>query len=189
MEQVNEVSWFTHNGSAEPKPNPYGWNVNIEVGDGAYRTNVPAKEVLWENVTRWQFSRSEDADKAALDRIVESLSEPRPIGQGRLLKADIEHVEGYELLADVLVRAHDQASKGKGKERHARDATPFHEQPMATINQQIGSVDGFIYQAHKKSLEALRLPHGRNVAELLGAINYLAGAVIALETWAKKGEV
>ena len=35
-------------------------------------------------------------------------------------------------------------------------------------------------QAMKKGQEALRLPPGRDVAELLGAINYLAGAVIVL---------
>lgn len=92
----------------------------------------------------------------------------------------------YASLADVLHRALLQASQGKGKERHASGDTPFEEQPMATINRQIGSVHGFIYQAHKKSLESLRLPAGRDVAELLGAINYLAGAVIALESWARK---
>ena len=36
-------------------------------------------------------------------------------------------------------------------------------------------------QAAKKAHESQRLPAGRDVAELLGAINYLAGAVIALE--------
>ena len=36
-------------------------------------------------------------------------------------------------------------------------------------------------QAAKKAQESMRLPAGRDVAELLGAINYLAGAVIALE--------
>jgi len=95
----------------------------------------------------------------------------------------------YDKLADVLNRALHQASQGKGKERHASGDIPFEEQPMATINRQLGSVHGFIFQAHKKSLESLRLPAGRDVAELLGAINYLAGAVIAIESWAKKGEV
>lgn len=95
----------------------------------------------------------------------------------------------YEKLADVLNRALLQASQGKGRERHASGDTPFEEQPMATINRQLGSVHGFIYQAHKKSLEAMRLPAGRDVAELLGAINYLAGAVIALESWARKTEL
>lgn len=96
---------------------------------------------------------------------------------------------GYEKLADVLNRALLQASQGKGKERHASGDMPFEEQPMATINRQLGSVHGFIFQSHKKSLEAMRLPAGRDVAELLGAVNYLCGAVIALESWAKKVEV
>lgn len=92
---------------------------------------------------------------------------------------------GYDSLAGVLHRAYLQASTGKGKERHA-NGKPFEDQPMQTINKTLGSIDGFIYQAHKKSGEARGLPQGRNVAELLGAINYLAGAVIALESWAKK---
>ena len=88
---------------------------------------------------------------------------------------------GYESLAAVLQKAHDQAAIGKGKERHA-NGLPFENQPMSVINRQLGSIHGFIYQAHKKSLEATRLPKDRAVAELLGAINYLAGAVIALES-------
>ena len=99
---------------------------------------------------------------------------------------DLPHDEAYISLADVLKRAYEQAASGKGKERHGSGNTPFEEQPMATINRQLGSIDGFIYQAHKKSLEAKRLPDGRAQAELLGAINYLAGAVIALDTWAKQ---
>lgn len=91
---------------------------------------------------------------------------------------------GYEKLADVLQRAYDQAATGKGKERHAGDGVPFERQPMSTINIEQGSIDGFLYQARKKALESKRLPAGRAQAELLGAINYLAGAVIALDTWA-----
>lgn len=94
------------------------------------------------------------------------------------------HAAGYETLADVLHRAFEQASSGKGKERHAGAGVPFERQPMATINIEQGSIDGFLYQARKKALEAKRLPAGRAQAELLGAINYLAGAVIALDTWA-----
>lgn len=91
---------------------------------------------------------------------------------------------GYEMLAAVLQRAYDQASTGKGKERHAGVGVPFERQPMTTINIEQGSIDGFLYQARKKALESKRLPAGRAQAELLGAINYLAGAVIALDTWA-----
>lgn len=91
------------------------------------------------------------------------------------------HVPGYEKLAAALNAAYNQAAVGKGKERHATDDVPFHEQPMTVINRQLGSIDGFIYQAHKKSLEAKRLPLERAQAELLGAMNYLAGAWIELE--------
>jgi hypothetical protein len=98
----------------------------------------------------------------------------------------IEEVPGYEKLIDVLEAAYKQASQGKGKERHGGLGAAFEDQPMATINKQLGSTHGFIYQAHKKSLEAMRLPTDRAQAEILGAINYLAGAYIAMGSWAKK---
>jgi hypothetical protein len=86
---------------------------------------------------------------------------------------------GYESLAGVLQRALDQAQTGKGAERHA-NSLPFHKQPMQTIAGQVGV--GFLTgQAIKKTQEGQTLPAGRDVAELLGAINYLAGAVIFLE--------
>lgn len=88
---------------------------------------------------------------------------------------------GYEKLADVLHRAFQQAASGKGKERHASDGVAFEKQPMSAINELLGSIDGYLYQAAKKATEARRLPPGRDVAELLGAINYLAGAVLHLE--------
>ena len=88
---------------------------------------------------------------------------------------------GYSKLALALQSAYNQAAFGKGKERHASDSVAFEDQPMSVINRQLGSIDGFLYQAHKKSLEAKRLPLERAQAELLGAINYLAGAWIELE--------
>lgn len=97
-----------------------------------------------------------------------------------VVTAPVWGVPGYEKLAIALTAAYDQASAGKGKERHA-NGLPFEEQPMTTINRALGSIDGFIYQAHKKSLEAKRLPRPRAQAELLGAINYLAGAYIELQ--------
>lgn len=86
---------------------------------------------------------------------------------------------GYEELADVLLRAFHQAASGKGKERHAQ-GEPFTEQVMQDMARRFG-VGSLLGQAFKKSEESQRLPHDRAVAELLGAINYLAGAVIALE--------
>ena len=88
-------------------------------------------------------------------------------------------VPGYESLASVLERAYNQAARGKGKERHAKDQ-PFHEQVMQVGAQHFGT-GALLFQAFKKSEESQRLPHERAVAELLGAINYLAGAVIAEE--------
>jgi hypothetical protein len=90
------------------------------------------------------------------------------------------NVAGYETLADVLQRAYNQAAVGKGVERHSAAGEPFHEQVM-----QIGAAKfghgALLFQAFKKSEESQRLPHDRAINELLGAINYLAGAVIALE--------
>ena len=86
---------------------------------------------------------------------------------------------GYYSLADVLARAFYQAAEGKGKERHA-NAKPFTEQPMQTIAGQVGI--GFLLgQAFKKAQESQGLPHERAIAEMLGAINYLAGAVVFME--------
>ena len=96
----------------------------------------------------------------------------------------LDKAAGYEKLAAVFMAAFAQASNGKGKERHASEGVPSELQPMSTINMEQGSIDGFLYQARKKALESKRLPPGRAQAELLGAIVYLAGAVIALDTWA-----
>jgi len=87
---------------------------------------------------------------------------------------------GYSSLACVLGRAFDQAANGKGKERHAGEL-PFDQQPMQTLCGLYG-VGFALGQAAKKTQEAQRLPRDRAVAELLGAINYLAGAVIFMES-------
>lgn len=92
----------------------------------------------------------------------------------------MQNVEGYESLRNVLERAYAQASSGKGHERHAV-GKPFDEQPMQSLIELYG-VGFALGQAAKKAQESQRLPAGRDVAELLGAINYLAGAVIWLES-------
>ena len=86
---------------------------------------------------------------------------------------------GYESLADVLQSALNQAQDGKGAERHANQL-PFDQQPMQTIAGQVG-VGFLLGQAIKKTQESQGLKGHHAVAELLGAINYLAGAVIFLE--------
>ena len=86
---------------------------------------------------------------------------------------------GYETLARILSDAFDQAAHGKGKERHAQ-AMPFDAQPMQKLVELYGP--GFaLGQAAKKMQESQRLPHDRARAELLGAIVYVAGAVVAMD--------
>jgi hypothetical protein len=87
---------------------------------------------------------------------------------------------GYESLARVLARAYQQAAHGKGAERHAQDGEPFDAQVMQDMARRFG-VGSLLGQAFKKSEESQRLPQGAAIRELLGAINYLAGAVIAME--------
>lgn len=104
------------------------------------------------------------------------MSQPQTASPGTLIAEP-----GYERLVAVMKAAHNQAAHGKGKERHANDL-PFEEQRMLSICKLQGSPDGMTYQVIKKLTEGLAMPeHHRKVAELYGAINYLAGIVIFLE--------
>lgn len=85
----------------------------------------------------------------------------------------------YESLQGVLMEALYQAQSGKGKERHANDGEPFEDQQICEIARRVGV--GFdLGQAVKKIYESQRLDKDRGVAELLGAINFLAAAVIVM---------
>lgn len=106
-------------------------------------------------------------------------TEPAQVELQPRLDAIFLQAEGYEDLALVLQRAFSQAAHGKGKERHA-NGEPFSHQVMQDGARRFG-VGSLLFQAFKKSEESQRLPHDRAVAELLGAIVYLAGAVIAME--------
>jgi hypothetical protein len=87
--------------------------------------------------------------------------------------------EGYGPLLDVLVEALDEAQIGKGKERHATDK-PFTQQPIMTIQGLVGR--GYaLGQAIKKTQESQRLGDDAAKRELLGAINYLAAAVLSYD--------
>ena len=90
-----------------------------------------------------------------------------------------KRADNYASLSNVLRRAYDQASSGKGQERHGQDL-PFTKQPMQLIQDLCG--EGFaLGQAMKKMQESQRLPHDAAIRELLGAINYIAGAIIHKE--------
>jgi hypothetical protein len=88
---------------------------------------------------------------------------------------------GYEKLRAVLDRAIEQAAKGKGHERHAVEGQPFEEQPIVGLGRWMNHTGFNVGQACKKALESTRLEPAAAVRELLGAINYLAGAVVLLE--------
>lgn len=117
----------------------------------------------------------------------------RPTGKTRRRSAmaplaDAEPYAGYEPLAAVLAAAVDQAARGKGRERHAGQGQDFEGQPMLAITRMVGL--GFpLGQAQKKAQEAARLAAGGDAraaeAELLGAIVFLAGAVLALRDGAR----
>lgn len=88
----------------------------------------------------------------------------------------------YEPLRAVLMDALQQAANGKGADRHA-NGRDFLDQPMMAIGRMAG-VGGPVFQAMKKSQEAVgmvgRGSHDAAEFELLGAINYLAGAVLLM---------
>lgn len=78
----------------------------------------------------------------------------------------------------VLNLAYDQAMRGKGIERHG-DGKPFDEQIGSIITKSVGL--GFpLGQAWKKWDESKKLVAKAALAEILGAINYLAMAAIPI---------
>ena len=99
---------------------------------------------------------------------------------------EILESEAYDLLRFVLEQAYDQAAKGKGKERHANGRS-FNEQPMQKLIDIYGL--GFsLGQAGKKAQEAMRMEYPAARRELLGAIVYIAGSIVALDRAHSDGE-
>ena len=83
----------------------------------------------------------------------------------------------YDLFI-VLQKALYQAQDGKGAERHGNGLS-FLEQPALTITRAVGL--GFpLGQAMKKIQESQRMDIDAAKRELLGAINYLAAAILFL---------
>lgn len=88
-------------------------------------------------------------------------------------------MEQYKELSDILDAAYRQAAEGKGAERHANNK-PFESQDICAITRNVGL--GFpLGQAVKKINESCRVGGaGFMERELLGAINYIAAAIIVL---------
>lgn len=143
--------------------------------------NEPCKSCIKESAAGDTYTKFEN-------RMLAKLTMDDPMGQrGLAVETPVDPVPvqfvaptGYAALADVLTRALEQASAGKGAQRHAQGQA-FEQQPMQQLIRLYG-VGFALGQAAKKAQEAQRLPTvERQVAELLGAIVYIAGAVISIE--------
>jgi hypothetical protein len=99
---------------------------------------------------------------------------------------DLRHIpKTHHSLAMVLDAALRQSAEGKGIERHSKNGEAFEDQVICEIGRRVG--DGAtIGQAIKKAQEAQRLPYPRNIAEIHGAINYLAATAILMEEAGEK---
>ena len=85
-----------------------------------------------------------------------------------------EYSDLFEVLRDAL----EEAQEGKGAVRHGNGLS-FTDQPALTITRAVGL--GFpLGQAMKKIQECQRMDTDAAKRELLGAINYLAAAVLFL---------
>ena len=99
--------------------------------------------------------------------------------------------DGYESLRAEFAAAAEQASGGKGKERHANDM-PFEDQPILAITRLLeGHPCGALaFQVIKKTIEAGRLVKLRGtdaaVAEIYGAVNYAAAMAMRLKELGEK---
>lgn len=96
----------------------------------------------------------------------------------------------YESLSSVLNEAYDQASCGKGVNRHAYGEEKFENQVICEIAKRLNPT-GFsapLFQAVKKIYESTRLDSKAAKHELLGAINYIAASIILIENSMVKEE-
>jgi hypothetical protein len=157
-------------------PSPSAESRGIEVGRRVRtRPDYTARWAGLEGVVRTWFANNVRVDLDCGESVTCGPLELELLPWTRLAAAP-----GYEQLAAVLDEALRQAQAGKGRERHG-SGEPFVEQPIVQICEDLGSPQFAIGQARKKSRESLRLPHDRARAELLGAINYLAAAVLVLD--------
>lgn len=102
-----------------------------------------------------------------------------PADEGTLGLRGVHVKAGYHKLFDVLREALEQAQDGKGAERHGNGLS-FTDQPALTITRTVGL--GFpLGQAMKKIQECQRMDTDAAKRELLGAINYLAAAILFID--------
>lgn len=104
-------------------------------------------------------------------------------GEDEKPRTYVEVDEGYEPLFLELMTALQQLQRGKGVERHARNLT-FMDQPIITLSKLCGA-GGPAQQVMKKTQEAMgmhtRGEHDAAIAELHGAMNYLAATILTIK--------
>lgn len=110
--------------------------------------------------------------------VVEAAIQNLDLSEIPVVRLAVQH--GYEGLAAILDEALAQAQSGKGRERHASDEA-FEDQPIFTINEMLGSLDGTAYQVIKKTREAVGQARRGDVQgarrNLLGTIVYAAATI------------
>ena len=89
----------------------------------------------------------------------------------------------YYDLVEVFNDAFLQASSGKGCVRHSYSFKEnFKDQLICEMDRRLdGNARGPRYQAVKKIYESARMDPDSAIHELLGAINYIAAAIILLK--------
>ena len=94
---------------------------------------------------------------------------------------DDKTAKQYDSLTQILSEALNHASQGKGHVRHGSDE-PFENQVSCEITQRLSKspVAYPLGQAVKKIYETTVLDKNAQIHELLGAINFLAIAIICL---------
>jgi hypothetical protein len=96
------------------------------------------------------------------------------------LNSCVEVKKEYRELFSILLAALLQAQDGKGKERHAKEDEPFEKQVICEVGRRVG-VGYNLGQSVKKIYEAKNYGDKTfKIKELLGAINYLASAIILI---------
>ncbi len=97
--------------------------------------------------------------------------------------SNVDENHPYYELAKVFNEAFIQASAGKGSERHSYSAAEnYKDQLVCEMDRRLdGNACGPRYQAVKKIYESARMDPEKAIHELLGAINYIAAAIILLK--------
>lgn len=129
---------------------------------------------------------SEIADQMPADRYVAEAERRGYVSIGDISGEIIGALtanDPYAHLSAILGDAYNQAASGKGRQRHNARNVSFDRQPIM----EIGRMCGLGYptgQAQKKTQEAVSMfnrgDRHRAEAELLGAIVYLAAAVLLI---------